>query len=168
MSSSPTSLPEALDLRPGLGELFADYYGQLWTDGLVDPVVLELCRLRIARLLGDDEQSMLRYQPAVEAGLSEATIAELARYPTSDAFTDHERRCLMYAEQYVIDVHGITDADADGVKATMGDAGFVVFTVALGMLEGVTRLRLTLGLGSPAASEPTVVPAPDRTVAGMR
>ena len=46
----------------------------------------------------------------------------------------------------MIDVHGLTDADADRVKDGMTDADFVAFTVALGLLDGVGRMRLVLDL----------------------
>jgi len=159
-------LQRALDLRPDLAERFAAYYGQLWSDRLVDPVLLELCRLRIAQLLGDAEQQMLRYRPALEAGLTEDKIRALAQYPSSPMYSDHERTCLGYAEQYLMDVHSITDADADRVKEQMTEPEFVAFTVALGLLEGVGRFRLMLGLSDERLEHPLVIdpPAPGAPV----
>ena len=124
----------ALALRPELAELVAAYDAEL---RCVEPVLLELCRLRIAQLLGDSTQV---------AALTGSKMAALAAYPTSPLFSEHERTCLNYAEQYVIDVHSLTDADADAVKQGMTDAEFVGFTVALGMFEGFARFRLILGV----------------------
>lgn len=160
MSDQPTSMQQALDLRPDLGELFTAYYSQLWTDELVDPVLLELCRLRIAQLLGDRSEQMVRYDSAVRAGLGEDKIADLARYSTSARYDQRERVCLNHAEHHLMDVHSITDAQVSAVKEWMSDAEFVAFSVALGMLEGVARLRLTLGLSGPVPEDPLIVAAP--------
>ncbi len=130
--------------RPELAEPLDDYLATAFA--AVDPVVLELCRLRIATLHGDAQQRGLRTESALAAGLTEDKIAALADHHRSPAFTDHERACLAYAEQFVIDVHGLTDADADRVKDGMTDADFVAFTVALGLLDGVGRMRLALDL----------------------
>lgn len=156
-AAGDTPLDEVVGLRPELADLLADYVGQAWADG--DPVILELCRLRIATLHGDTGQQLLRHDAAVAAGLTEEKVAALAQYSTSPLFSDHERACLSYAEQYVIDVHGLTDADAEAVKRGMSDADFVAFTVALGLFDGLGRLRLVLGVEEPF-TEPTIVPTP--------
>ena len=111
-------------------------------------MTLELCRLRIAQVHGDPAQLALRYEPAVAAGLTEEHVAALADYLDSPLFTAHQRRCIAYAEQYVIDVHGITDADAEAVKQNMSDDQYVAFTVALGLFDGLGRMRLVLGVAS--------------------
>ncbi|MGH9271326.1 MAG: carboxymuconolactone decarboxylase family protein [Ilumatobacteraceae bacterium] len=138
------TLHEAMATRPELAEPLDDYLASAFA--AVDPVVLELCRLRIATLHGDANQQRLRTDAAIVAGLDEDKIAALADHHRASQFTDHERACLAYAEQFVIDVHGLTDADADRVKDGMTDAEFVAFTVALGLLDGVGRMRLVLDL----------------------
>ena len=158
-----TAFGEVLALRPELAALYDHYMTEIWAAG--DPVVLELCRLRIAAIIGDADQQRLRHDSAVAAGLSEQQVAALAAHDRSPLFTDHQRACLAYAEQYVVDVHGLTDADAAAVKRGMGDPEFVAFTIALGMFDGVARMRLALGVAEPTASAPIVVhaPAPART-----
>jgi alkylhydroperoxidase family enzyme len=137
VAAGPPTVAGALALRPELAELVAAYEAEL---RCVEPVLLELCRVRIAQLLGD----------AAAGGRHDDTVAAkvgaLATYPTSPLFNEHERTCLNYAEQYVIDVHSLTDDDADAVKRGMSEAEFVAFTVALGMFEGLTRFRLLLGV----------------------
>ena len=138
------TLDEAMATRPELAEPLDDYLATAFA--AVDPVVLELCRLRIATLHGDPHRRACARSPPVAAGLGEDKIAALADHHRSPQFTDHERACLAYAEQFVIDVHGLTDADAERVKDGMTDADFVAFTVALGLLDGVGRMRLALDL----------------------
>lgn len=156
--AAETPLLEVLGLRPELAELANAYLAQAWAHS--EPVVLELCRLRIATLHGDEAQQRLRHDSAVRAGLTEDKVADLAHYVDSPHYSDHERACLSYAEQYVLDVHGITDADAERVKQRMSDAEFVAFTVALGLFDGFGRFRLVLGIEEAPADHPVTVPAP--------
>ncbi len=142
--SSFGSLQRVTRLRPGLDDLLQPFLAEAWVGS--DPVVLELCRLRIAALHGDRGDAARRTPAAVAAGLTEEMVEALPRYPSADCFTDHQRRCIAYAEQYVIDVHGITDAQADRVREGMSDAEFVAFTVALGQFDGFGRLRLALAV----------------------
>jgi hypothetical protein len=159
-----TPLQEVTALRPELDALLQAYLAETWRSG--DPVVLELCRLRIATLHGDAAQRRLRHAGAVEAGLTEEMVAALPDHHRAVCFSEHQRRCIAYAEQYVIDVHGLTDAAAEGVKAAMSDADFVAFTVALGLFDGVGRLRLALGVADDATDVDTVriVPIPSAHV----
>ena len=90
---------------------------------VVDPVLLELCRLRIAMLLGCEAELAARTPAAVERGLDEATVAELAQWPTSPRFGPRERACLALCEQFVMDVAGVTDELAADVSAHLGPAG---------------------------------------------
>lgn len=108
----------------------------------VDPVLLELCRLRVAMLLGCEAELQVRTPAASAAGLDEATIAELSRWPTSDRFGARERACLAFCEQFVIDVAGLDDDLAFGVSQHLGPQGLADFTAAMLVVEQRQRLRL--------------------------
>jgi alkylhydroperoxidase family enzyme len=107
-----------------------------------DPVLLELCRLRIAQLLGCDAEWSTRSPEALAAGLSEETIAAVAQWPTSPLFGERERACLALTEQWVIDVASVTDEQVEAVRNELGDAGLVAFANALLVVEQRQRLRL--------------------------
>ena len=126
-------------LRPELFEAWREFASLFWTRGLVDPVVLELCRLRVAQMLGAAQPLALRTDEARRAGLDEARIAKLDAWWTSDAFDDVERACLRFSEQFVLDPKEIADADADAVVAALGDAGMVAFVEALALFDGFAR-----------------------------
>ena len=108
----------------------------------VDPVLLELCRLRIAMLLASESELALRTPAAVAAGLDEATVAELAAWPTSPRFGMRERACLAFTEQFVIDVGSMTDDLALAVGEQLGAQGLADFVSALLVVEQRQRLRL--------------------------
>ncbi len=154
--SGDTPLLRTVGLRPELAPLLDEFLAATWA-ATTDPLTLELCRLRIAQIHGDRGQLALRHEPALAAGLTEEHVAALADYLDSPLFTAHQRHCLAYAEQYVIDVHGITDADAAAVKQESSDDQYVAFTVALGLFDGLGRMRLALGVDE-SATAPTTVP----------
>ena len=135
------------DLRANLFEAWRDFTALFWTRRLVDPRVLELCRLRIAQMLGARYPQSVRTPEALRAGLREDRIAALAGWWTSDAFGETERACLRFAEQFVLDAKGITDADAAAVVAALGDAGTVAFVEALAIFDGFSRFCCSLDIG---------------------
>ena len=53
-----------------------------------------------------------------------------------------DRTCLTYTEQFLIDAHGVDDAQTDAVSTLLSPAGLVALTVALGMFETSCRLQL--------------------------
>jgi alkylhydroperoxidase family enzyme len=126
-----TSFEDTFGLRPDLYEPYQDFVGLFWQRRLVDPVVLELSRRRVATLL--------RCTPAL--GERTSGVSEL---PESDAFTAAQRAAVDYAEQFVIDPHGVDDDMRARVREHLSSAEFVALTEALAVFDGFTRFRLAL------------------------
>jgi alkylhydroperoxidase family enzyme len=154
-----TPLDAVFGLRPNLYEDFRRFYGLFWERRLVEPVRLELCRLRVAQLLGCDSELAVRYQPALDAGLTEEKVTRLASWRDDPAFDAAERACLGFAEKFVTDPHAIDDADAAAVVEHLGDAGTVALTEALALFDGFARFRAVLGI-EPRRSGVSRVPGP--------
>jgi len=130
-----TSRDELLALHP---QLAADHHrvlDEVWL-GSVDAQILELSRLRTATILGNtrawDEP---RSPAAVQADLDESLVEALAQWPTHPGFDAATKACLALAEQYVIDVHGISDAQVAEVEAAIGPGGVITLTTALATWE---------------------------------
>lgn len=135
------------NLRPEYGAALRAVETELWAQDVLDPVSLELCRLRIAQLLRCDVASTERTPSAVVAGLDEAMVESLSRWSTDDRFDARRRACLGYAEQLLIDAQGVTDEHAAAVIDAIGEGGFLVLTYACGLFETTQRARLVLGAG---------------------
>jgi alkylhydroperoxidase family enzyme len=101
----------------------------------VEPGLLLLCRARIAMLLGDEEEGSAS---ALDAEIVEA----LPAWPSSPLFTDKERACLAFTEQFVIDVASMDDALVETLRAELGPEGLANFVNALLVVEQRQRLRL--------------------------
>lgn len=146
------ALADALALRPGLARRVDRILDELWDCG-VPPRVLELCRLRVASLLGRGNGDAGRTRLDGETVVDEATVAALPRWPTDDRFDATDRACLAFAEQWLLDVHAVTDEQVAAVRGVLGDAGAVGLAVGLALFEGFDRARLVLGATGPDERE---------------
>lgn len=129
------SRDDLLALHPALAADHHQLLDQVWQSS-VDPRTLELCRLRMATLLGNTRAwEEPRSPAAVAAGLDESLVEALGAWPTDPGFDAATKVCLGLAEQFVIDVHGITDAQVVEVRDHVGPDGVVTLTTALAAWE---------------------------------
>lgn len=138
-ADGPNEFSRVFAARPELFSAWRDFASLLWKPGRVDPVLLELCRLRIAGMLDARFPLAARTREARDAGLDETRIAALGGWWKSPLFSDVERACLRFAEQFALDPKEISDADAAAVVAALGDAGMVAFVEALAIFDGFAR-----------------------------
>lgn len=122
---------------------------QVWQGPEIDACAVELCRLRIAGLLGAEAWGRVRAAAALDAGLSERAATRPGDYPSSTAFSDVQRACIAYAEQVLMDPGAIAPSTRTGVQDALGDRGVVQLTVAAGLFEGLARASLALGFVAP-------------------
>jgi hypothetical protein len=136
MATTFSSFDEAFGVRPDLHEPFRDFVGLLWHRSGMDPALLDKCRVRVAQLHRCDAALV------VDAGSDEPLA-------------------IGFAEQFVIDAHGVDQPMRDGLAEQLGMPGLVALTEALAVFDGFTRFRLMLcGNGAPSAPfEPPPAPA---------
>jgi alkylhydroperoxidase family enzyme len=117
----------------------------------VDPVSLELCRLRIASMLGDAAGLAARTPSAALAGLVEERIEELEHWWLSSDFTDREKARLAYTEQFVVSVSSMEDTHIEALLEFDDHIAVYEFTMAIYVLDMTTRIALIVGaiLGAP-------------------
>jgi alkylhydroperoxidase family enzyme len=133
-------------LRPELFAAWREFAGLFFAKRLVDPAVLELCRLRIAELHGARHPLSVRTPEAQAAGLDEAKLARLGEWWKQPGFTPLERACLRFAEQFALDPGAMSDEEARPVIEALGDAGAVAFIEALAIFDGFARFCRMLGV----------------------
>jgi alkylhydroperoxidase family enzyme len=142
-SLATVSTKEVLS-RVLVGDTFADVHESLATAhaaawSATTARSLELCRLRVAMLLGCAAELRAR-TPA--AGVDDALVSALPAWPHDDRFDATDRACLAFAEQWVLDVASLDDATAAAVREQLGDEGLQSFAHALLVVEQRIRLRL--------------------------
>ena len=75
--------------------------------------------------------------------LGPVTAHDVATWPTHPAFDELDRAALAFAEQWVVDVAGMTDELVAPLRDALGDDGLSTFTNALMVIEQRMRLRQT-------------------------
>jgi alkylhydroperoxidase family enzyme len=130
-------------LRPDLHAAWKDFTAIFWEKRPVDPELLELCRLRIARLQRAPACERAR-TPGVR--VDAAKLAALDAWWRSPVFSAVEQACLRFAEQFALDPKGLSDEDARAVVEALGDAGTVAFVQALAIFDGFSRFCAILGV----------------------
>ena len=135
-----TAVSSALrDFNPEACEAIERFEGLAFS--AVDPTLLALVRLRMGVLLGKPAELDL----AAAAGiLSSEKIASLPQWPKSPLFSDAERACLDYAEQYVIDVSGMTEEHSQALLRHFTVAEIFAFAHAVYLIDASQRSRLVL------------------------
>ncbi len=116
---------------------------ELW-EGDMEPEVLELCRIRMASMLGSPTDVAQRNPKAADAGLSEKKILSLPMWPTSELFSEAERAALAFTEKYVQDAHSISDKDCEELNGHHSPQAVVNLTLALATFEAIIRSRVVL------------------------
>ena len=154
-AAGPTELDRVWGLRPRYYEIFMHDYSRSMER--VDPVLVELCRLHMARVIGSELDLSLRYQPALAAGLTEEKIRALSGYAKSPLFTERERRCLDFAELFVIQSSNIGDDEVANVQSVLGAEAFVYFAKALSVMDQLQRSCAAFGI-QPGAQVPATMP----------
>lgn len=129
----------------------------IWEQG--DPVVLELCRLRVATLLEFEVGLRIRSAQAQAAGLAESKIESLNLWPTSPLFSERERACLALAEQLLMDASGMTDEIVGDVLEHLSPSECYALVQAVSAMETLQRGCLVLGIAR-SPEEPWLTPAP--------
>ncbi len=124
---------------PEVRDVITTLHEELWQ--ALDPDVLELCRLRIASLQGDERESA---RPAPATSASADKVAAIAEWPDSPLFSERERACLAFTEQFVGDVAGVTQRDIDALLAHFTPGEVQAFVSALLALDQHQRLALGL------------------------
>lgn len=132
--------PELEALQPEAAGLLSVVNARAWS--AVSPDLLELVRLRVAMLIGNQAGLLRRSQAARAAGLSATKAERIGHYPTDPEFSAVERTCLAYAEKFVIDVSALTEADLTGLRPYFSAEQLPEFVMALYVTECTQRLEV--------------------------
>jgi alkylhydroperoxidase family enzyme len=114
-----------MDLDGGLDRLMAST-----SAADVDPRLIDRCGRHIAaRLAGE-------------------------RTPSDSGLSDAERAALAFAEQFVLDVRGFTDADDAALHEHFTDAQLATLTFAVATFDAIARVNAVLGTDTAGALVP--------------
>lgn len=115
-----TWLPGSAELAPEAAARYRELSEGLWTTG-IDAAVLKACEARI--------HALVRGEP-------DPTRAK--------ALDDGGRAAVRFAEQFVLDPHGLCDADFDVLHAHFDDAGIAALVLAVAVFDARARFEVAL------------------------
>lgn len=136
-----------MNLRPEYAAAWREADDALWDQDALAPELLEMCRLRIAQLLGvpDGLRDAGSREPRVR--LDPSIVEQIPVWPTASGFSAQQKACLGFAEQVLLDAQGVEDEMAAELIDAIGDGGFLVLSYGCGFFETTLRARLLLAAG---------------------
>jgi hypothetical protein len=132
MRSTASVIGTVLCDTPDIAQVLEDAHEAAWAR--FDRTTLELCRLRIATLLGNVGEAETDLDPAIVAAAND--------WPPSSLLTGAQHACLAFTDEFVIDVASLSDSTAAAVVAEISEQGFADFVNALLVVEQRQRMRL--------------------------
>jgi AhpD family alkylhydroperoxidase len=136
---------KALLLRPKLAVAVAAMNDAV-ADSTLDWRLHELVRMRIAVINGCQTCLTWRTPEAVEAGVTEDLLADVADWRTSTRFSEAERSALRYTELFCTDSTAIDDDVLAGLTTHFDSGEIVDLTLVIGKYLSQGRFMQVLGL----------------------
>jgi AhpD family alkylhydroperoxidase len=127
------------DVAAALGALNASLRGT----GTLPARLIELVRLRIAFHNQCRSCMSVRYQSAIDDGLTEDAVCSLERPADADDLSDAERSAIGFADLFATDHLAIDDAVYDGLRVHFSEDELVELGVNCAIAVGVGRLAAT-------------------------
>jgi alkylhydroperoxidase family enzyme len=134
-SESTTDVDPLLQFAPEASTVIAKLMANLW--GVTDPELLELVQARISQLLRNESTLFGGRIPS-------AKVAALAQWPTSSLFSDADRAVLAFAEQFIMDVAGVSAEQRSSLGKHLDPAELGGFVMALYLLDYGQRTQMAL------------------------
>jgi alkylhydroperoxidase family enzyme len=135
-----TDLDPRTQWAPEVAAVVTRLMANLW--GATDPEVLALVRVRIAQLLRNEAE--FERSPVGAPQISSGRLAALPQWPTSPLFSDVERACLEFTEQFVMDVAGVSEELRSAVGAYLNPGELGAFVSALYLLDYGQRTQMAV------------------------
>jgi alkylhydroperoxidase family enzyme len=133
-----TPRPESSAVRahvPAAFWAFANAWGDLFRDGIVDHSVKELCRVYVSHSVKCEYCGNQRSERGREAGLQEGKYDELLNFESSERFDEREKAALAYTEA-IVWTGSADDELWERLHAHFGEAELVELGCFVGLTLG--------------------------------
>lgn len=132
-----TTITERLyELQPETSGALSKVQTEAWDSA--DAALLELCRRRLANMLGDKQAT----EGEAEHGVDEEKLAAVDNWDTSPLFTAAEQAHLAFTEQFVVAVSSVSDDDVNALLEHREPAEVYDFINALYVIDMTQRLKM--------------------------
>jgi AhpD family alkylhydroperoxidase len=129
--------------RPEVAGALGALKAALASTGTLSPRLVELVRLRIAFHNQCRSCMSVRYQSAIDDGLTEDLVCSLEQPADADDLTPAERSAVLYADLFATNHLAIDDAVYDGLRQHFSEDELVELGVHCAYAVGMGRLAAT-------------------------
>ena len=126
--------------HPEFGKAMFRFAGALWRNSILPRRLLELVRLRVAFHNQCRSCMAMRYQSAIDDGLTEGLVCSLESPQESPDLTDAEKAALAYADISSTNHFAIDDGTFDELRRFYSEAEIVELGTFIGLFIGFGRL----------------------------
>jgi len=130
--------------RPDLLGAFFEFYAKVWTEGVLDMRVKDLCRMKIARTVGCRVCQNTRFKIA-EGHTREDDYLDIDDVEHGD-YTDAEKAALRYVETFCVNAQMITDELVDELKRYFGPAEIIELSILAAAMGGFASINVALNV----------------------
>jgi AhpD family alkylhydroperoxidase len=135
----------ALSMRPELAHAVGAYDQAVWNSTL-DWRLHELVRMRVAQINECAVCLAWRSPEAVEAGVTEALLADVGRYAANDAYTPAEKVAIEYTERFCTESARIDGDLMQRLREHFDDGETVELTLVIAKYMAFGRFMQVLDL----------------------
>src|SRR5918994_6606131 len=132
--------------RPDLIAGFFQLYLTLWTGGVLDMRVKDLCRMAIARAVGCRICQNTRFTCALRY-VDEADYLPIDDAAASDAYTPSERAAIIFAGTMASGARFVTEEMVDDLRKHFSEPEIVELCVLVAMVGGFGSINVALNIG---------------------
>ena len=129
--------------RPEVAQALGGLTAALRSSGTLSPRLLELVRLRIAFHNQCRSCMAVRYQSALDDGLTEGAVCSLEQPSEADDLTDAERAAVRFADLFATNHLAIDDSVYDELRAHFTEDELVELGLHCAVAVGIGRLTAT-------------------------
>ena len=129
---------------PGIARGLAAFGGSLKMHRTLPGRLIELVRLRVAFHNQCRSCMAIRYTDAVDAGVTEDLVCELADPPSAENLTDAEQSALGFADRFATNHLAIDEATFDGLREHFSEPEIMELAMNVAFFVGFGRLAATL------------------------
>jgi alkylhydroperoxidase family enzyme len=133
-----SSLARVFGLCPAAYARFRELDVALWDPAVLDPVLLELCQLRVTALIGGHAEP--------RGAATAEQVAALPAWPTSPRFGPVARAALAFAERFVLDPHAVIDDDFAALRAHLDAPAIATLVLGIAVFDATARFTAALGV----------------------
>jgi alkylhydroperoxidase family enzyme len=132
--------------RPDLMAGFFRLYLTLWTGGVLDLRIKDLCRMAIARAVGCRICQNTRFSVA-QPYVCEADYLSIDDPAGSDVYTPAEKAAIIFARTMAADAKQVTDAMVQELRKHFTEPEIVELCVLVALVGGFGSINVALNIG---------------------